>query len=235
MHSVGVIPARYGSKRLPGKPLALIDNKPMIQHVWESANQAETLDDLIVATDDDRIIQAVVKFGGKAVMTPSDLQSGSDRIGEVVRNMNVDVVVNIQGDEPFIDFSIIDDIVRSFEDPNVVMATPVRKSDENDDLSNPNIVMVDMDENWNALNFSRDQISVEWIHIGVYGYTHEFLMKYIALEQTPREISESLEQLRVIEHGYKIKLIESSYHAFPIDTEADLKRANNLMMEKAEG
>jgi len=235
MHSVGVIPARYGSKRLPGKPLTLIDNKPMIQHVWESANQAETLDDLVVATDDDRIIQAVVKFGGKAVMTPSDLQSGSDRIGEVVRNMNVDVVVNIQGDEPFIDFSIIDDIVRSFEDPSVVMATPVRKSDENDDLSNPNIVKVDMDENWNALNFSRDQISVEWIHIGVYGYTHEFLMKYIALEQTPREISESLEQLRVIEHGYKIKLIESSYHAFPIDTEADLKRANNLMMEKAEG
>lgn len=235
MHSVGVIPARYGSKRFPGKPLALIDNKPMIQHVWESVTKAETLDELIVATDDERIIQAVKEFGGKAIMTPSEIQSGSDRIGAVVENMSVDIVVNIQGDEPFIDSSIIDDIVRSFEDPNVVMATPVRKSDEDDDLSNPNIVKVDMDENWNALNFSRSQISDEWIHIGVYGYTHEFLMKYIALEQTPREISESLEQLRAIEHGYKIKLIESSYHAFPIDTEADLKRANNLLMEKVEG
>ena len=235
MHSVGVIPARYGSKRLSGKPLALIGNKPMIQHVWESANQAQTLDELIVATDDERIIQAVRDFGGKAVMTPSDSESGSDRVGAAVRNMNVDVVVNIQGDEPFIESSIIDDIVRSFEEPNVVMSTPVRKSDKDDDLSNPNIVKVVMDENWNALNFSRSQISDEWIHIGIYGYTHEFLMKYIALERTPREISESLEQLRVIEHGYKINLVETNYHAFPIDTEADLERANNLMMERAEG
>ena len=235
MHSVGVIPARYGSKRLPGKPLALIGNKPMIQHVWESAYRARSLDDLIVATDDDKIFQAVVKFGGKAVMTASELESGSDRIGAVVKDMKVDLVVNIQGDEPFIEASLIDDIVRSFDDPNVYMSTPVRKSNEDDDLSDPNIVKVEMDENWNALNFTRNQNSAEWIHIGVYGYTHEFLMQYIAFEQTPREISESLEQLRVIEHGYKIKLVETNYHAFPIDTESDLKRANDLMLDKTEG
>ena len=235
MHSVGVIPARYGSKRLPGKPLALISDKPMIQHVWENASRSEMLSELIVATDDDRIFKAVNKFGGKAVMTSSELKSGSDRIGQVVKDMSVDVVLNIQGDEPFIESSIIDDIVRSFNEPNVVAVTPVRRSDGDDDLSDPNIVKVELDENWNALNFSRSQISEKWIHIGVYGYTHEFLMKYIGLEQTPREISESLEQLRIIEHGYNIKVIETSYHAFPIDTEADLKRANNLIMERMEG
>ena len=235
MHSVGIIPARYGSKRLPGKPLALIGNKPMIQHVWEGAIQAKSLDELIVATDDDRIFQTVREFGGKAVMTSLKFESGSDRIGAVVKDMNVDLVVNIQGDEPFIESSIIDDIVKSFDEPKVAMSTPVRKSDEDDDLSNPNLVKVEMDDNWNALNFSRNQNLGEWIHIGVYGYTHEFLMQYIALEQTPREISESLEQLRVIEHGYKIKLVETNYHAFPIDTEADLKRANNLILDKIEG
>jgi len=247
MHSVGVIPARYGSKRLPGKPLALIGDKPMIQHVWDSANQAETLDELIVATDDDRIFQVVNEFGGKAVKTSSEFRSGSDRIGAVVGDMKVDVVVNIQGDEPFIEPSIIDDLVRTFEEPNVVMSTPVRRSDEEDDLSNPNIVKVEIDDNWDALNFSRSPISGsvnssfphEWIHIGVYGYTHEFLMKYVSLEQTPREISENLEQLRAIENGYKIRLIETSYHAFPIDTEVDLERANKLMnklaMERTEG
>lgn len=235
MHSIGVIPARYGSKRFPGKPLALIGNKPMIQHVWESANQARSLDELIVATDDDRIFQTVREFGGQAVMTTSELETGSDRIGAVVKDMTVDLVVNIQGDEPFIESSVIDGIVKSFDDPNVIMSTPVRKSDESDDLSDPNIVKVEMDENWNALNFSRSQNSAEWIHVGVYGYTHEFLMRYIALEQTPREISESLEQLRVIEHGYKIKLIETNYHAFPIDTETDLKRANNLILDRMQG
>ncbi|MCH8304585.1 MAG: 3-deoxy-manno-octulosonate cytidylyltransferase [Candidatus Marinimicrobia bacterium] len=237
MRSIGVIPARFASKRLPGKPLLLIDNKPMIQHVWERASQCSNLDELIVATDDGRIYDKVTEFGGKAVLTSSELKSGSDRAAEAVKEMTADVVINIQGDEPFIEPALIDNLVEMFADGDRVMATAVRLSDENDDLQDPNIVKVTRDENWNALSFSREMIASgadssvpeQLIHIGIYGYSSDFLMKFRELEQTPLELTERLEQMRAIEHGFKIKLLQTTYHSFSVDTEEDLIKANDLV------
>ena len=237
MRSIGVIPARFASKRLPGKPLLLIDNKPMIQHVWERASQCSNLDELIVATDDGRIYDKVTEFGGKAVLTSSELKSGSDRAAEAVKEMTADVVINIQGDEPFIEPALIDNLVETFADGDSVMATAVRISDENDDLQDPNIVKVTRDENWNALSFSREMIASgadssvpeQLIHIGIYGYSSDFLMKFRELEQTPLELTERLEQMRAIEHGFKIKLLQTTYHSFSVDTEEDLIKANDLV------
>ena len=237
MRSIGVIPARFASKRLPGKPLLLIDNKPMIQHVWERASQCSNLDELIVATDDGRIYDKVTEFGGKAVLTSSELKSGSDRAAEAVKEMTADVVINIQGDEPFIEPELIDNLVEMFADGDTVMATAVRLSDENDDLQDPNIVKVTRDENWNALSFSREMIASgadssvpeQLIHIGIYGYSSDFLMKFRELEQTPLELTERLEQMRAIEHGFKIKLLQTTYHSFSVDTEEDLIKANDLV------
>lgn len=237
MRSIGVIPARFASKRLPGKPLLLIDNKPMIQHVWERASQCSNLDELIVATDDGRIYDKVTEFGGKAVLTSSELKSGSDRAAEAVKEMTADVVINIQGDEPFIEPALIDNLVEMFADGDTVMATAVRLSDENDDLQDPNIVKITRDENWNALSFSREMIASgadssvpeQLIHIGIYGYSSDFLMKFRELEQTPLELTERLEQMRAIEHGFKIKLLQTTYHSFSVDTEEDLIKANDLV------
>ena len=237
MRSIGVIPARFASKRLPGKPLLLIDNKPMIQHVWERASQCSNLDELIVATDDGRIYDKVTEFGGKAVLTSPDIKSGSDRAAEAVKEMTADVVINIQGDEPFIEPALIDNLVEMFADGDTVMATAVRLSDENDDLQDPNIVKVTRDENWNALSFSREMIASgadssvpeQLIHIGIYGYSSDFLMKFRELEQTPLELTERLEQMRAIEHGFKIKLLQTTYHSFSVDTEEDLIKANDLV------
>ena len=237
MRSIGVIPARFASKRLPGKPLLLIDNKPMIQHVWERASQCSKLDELIVATDDDRIYDKVTEFGGHAVLTSSELKSGSDRAAEAVKEMTADIVINIQGDEPFIEPELIDNLVEMFTDGDTVMATAVRLSDENDDLQDPNIVKVTRDENWNAISFSREMIASgadssvpeQLVHIGIYGYSSDFLMKFRELEQTPLELTERLEQMRAIEHGFKIKLLQTTYHSFSVDTEEDLIKANDLV------
>ena len=237
MRSIGVIPARFASKRLPGKPLLLIDNKPMIQHVWERASQCSNLDELIVATDDGRIYDKVTEFGGHAVLTSSELKSGSDRAAEAVKEMTADIVINIQGDEPFIEPALIDNLVEMFTDGDTVMATAVRLSDENDDLQDPNIVKITRDENWNALSFSREMIASgadssvpeQLIHIGIYGYSSDFLMKFRELEQTPLELTERLEQMRAIEHGFKIKLLQTTYHSFSVDTEEDLIKANDLV------
>ncbi len=234
MRSIGVIPARFASTRLPGKSLLLIDKKPMIQHVWESAKLSSNLDDLVVATDDVRILEKVTEFGGKAVLTSPDLKSGSDRAAEAVKGMGADVVINIQGDEPFIDPLLIDKLVDMFKDSGVVMATAVRLSDENDVISDTNIVKVKRDENWNAVAFSRelitsvaDSLQHEYlIHIGIYGYSSDFLTQFTSLKQTPLELTENLEQMRAIEHGFKIKLLQTTYHSLSVDIESDLAKAN---------
>ena len=234
MRSIGVIPARFDSKRLPGKPLALIDNKPLIQHVWQRAKMATLLDDVIVATDDERIFNIVEEFGGNCMMTSSDIKSGSDRVAEIAKDSQADILLNIQGDEPFIEPALIDDVIGAFDIQGTEMVTAIRRADAEDDIQNPNLVKVVFDKDWNALNFSRSPIANDqenssadhWIHLGIYGYTRDFLLKFSAMNQTPLEISESLEQLRVIENGYKIKLIETTYKSFPIDTESDLRRAN---------
>jgi len=238
MESIGVIPARFESKRLPGKPLLEICGKPMIQHVYEEARKARLLEDVIVATDDTRIVKAVQSFGGHVVLTSKDHKSGSDRIAEVVSNMTCRVIVNIQGDEPMIRHQMLDDLVQPFlEDKGVVMATLCHRIHDNSEINNPNVVKVVVGNDGNALYFSRSPIP--WAdgahccykHIGVYAYTKDFLLIWTNLTQSPLEKAERLEQLRVLENGYRIKVIETEFDTVSVDTEEDLKKMREILCQ----
>ncbi len=238
MKIAGVIPARYNSTRLPGKPLADLGGKPVIQYVYESAVKA--LDDVYVATDDDRIVDVVTSFGGRAVMTDPEHSCGSNRIAEVAKALDVDVVVNIQGDEPFIDPEMIRDVVQPMRvEPDIQMTTLCRKILIEDDLKNPSIVKVVINNRGNALYFSRSLIPYpryggfcDWYeHIGLYAYRKAFLLDYVEWPASVLEQTESLEQLRVLENGYDIRMVESNigYGAPCIDTPEDLVRAREYL------
>lgn len=246
MKVVGVIPARYASTRLPGKPLQDILGKPMIQHVYENAARSKTLERLIVATDDKRIISAVQSFGGTAVLTSRDHTTGTDRVAEVVRGMDVEIVVNIQGDEPFVHPGMIDEVVAPLlEDPALPMCTSMHEISESSDLANPNVVKVVVDLSGHALYFSRSLIPYPrkaegrraFEHIGMYAYRKDFLLKYAGLAQTPLETLESLEQLRVLEHGYRLRVVETrqDYVPLSVDTPEDLERARVLARTRLAG
>ncbi len=245
MRSVGVIPARYSSTRFPGKPLALINNKPMIQWVYERALQAHTLDDVIVATDDQRISDAVESFGGKVVMTSTEHQSGSDRIAEVAANLDADIIVNIQGDEPLIEPSVIDDAVKPLaENPSLEMGTLACKLPGDVDPTDPNVVKVIFDKSGLALYFSRSPIpyyrnaeqseQIFWQHIGLYVYRKEFLLKFTSWAPTVLEQAESLEQLRALEHGSNIHVETTDFHSTAVDTEADLRTIRQTLEAASE-
>ena len=239
MKIIGIIPARYKSTRLEGKPLADIDGKPMIQHVYERASKSKKLDDLLVATDDQRIIDAVNKFGGKAVLTSEKHPSGSDRVAEVAKKLDADIVVNVQGDEPFINPEMIDEVVEPFENKSLLMATLMHEVLDESDFENPNVVKVVVDREGFALYFSRSLIPYPrnridfhvYEHIGLYSYRKDFLLKLTKLPPTPLERIESLEQLRALENGYKIKVIltRKEYIPLSIDTEEDLKKAREYI------
>lgn len=233
-----VIPARYGSTRLPGKPLALIQGKPVIQRVYERASLARIPDQVLVATDDQRIADVVTAFGGKAVMTSADHPSGTDRLAEVALNYeDVDVIVNVQGDEPMIPPQVIDDLAHAFEEnPDLEMAT-MKTEMQPEDYQNPNAVKVVTDQNGYALYFSRSLIPYPrneepdvkvWKHIGIYAYKRDFLLKFAALLPTPLEKVEGLEQLRALENGVKIKVLATDFQGVGIDTRGDLERANEI-------
>jgi 3-deoxy-manno-octulosonate cytidylyltransferase (CMP-KDO synthetase) len=239
MKIIGIIPARYASTRLPGKPLKDICGKPMIQHVYERASQAKLLDKVVVATDDQRIADVVKAFGGLAYMTRKDHPTGSDRIAEVAIGFECDIVVNIQGDEPLIMPEIIDEIAQVLvEDSTQVMATGCYKIDE-ELARNPNVVKVVFDKNFNAMLFSRSIIPyprnsekfAAYEHIGIYAYTKEFLLKYITLPDTPLSQTESLEQLKVMENGYSIRVVPTKfpYNALSVDTQEDLDEVIRIM------
>jgi len=242
MKTIGIIPARYGSSRLPGKPLKDILGKPMIQHVYERASKARRIDELIVATDDQRIVDAVEAFGGKAMLTSRDHPTGSDRIAEVARRYECDNVVNIQGDEPLIMPEIIDEITDALiSDPSLVMATGCYQISE-ELYHNPNVVKVVFDKDNFAMMFSRslipyprkaDHLAV-YEHIGIYAYTRDFLMKYITLPQTPLSTAESLEQHKVMENGYRIKVVPTKfgYNALSVDTQEDLDEVIRILRER---
>lgn len=243
MKTIGIIPARYGSTRLEGKPLKDICGKPMIQHVYEQACKAKLIDKVIVATDDERIYKAVEGFGGEAAMTSKDHQTGSDRVSEVARNTDCDIVVNIQGDEPLILPEIIDEIVSALlEDKNAVMATGAYRIAKESMFHDPNTVKVVTDRQGNALYFSRSLIPYprksEYLevyeHIGIYAYRKEFLLTYVDLENTPLAQTESLEQLKVLEHGYKIKVVKTryDYNALSVDTQEDLEEVRRIMQTR---
>jgi len=242
---VGIIPARYASQRLPAKPLAEIQGKPMIQHVYERARETKLLTDVIVATDDARIEAAVKQFGGKAAMTPADIQSGSDRIAFVARTIDADIVVNVQGDEPLIDPKLIDETVQVLiDDEKAVVSTAVKRITSLDDLLTPNIVKVVLDKNNYALYFTRSLVPfvressevTDWLkhavfykHFGLYVYRSAFLQEYSLLKPTPLEMAEKLEQLRILEHGYRIKAAVTSYDSIPVDTAEDLDRVKKKL------
>ncbi|MCF6331951.1 MAG: 3-deoxy-manno-octulosonate cytidylyltransferase [Draconibacterium sp.] len=244
MKFIGIIPARFESTRFPGKPLALLDNKPMIQ--WVVENASEALEHVWVATDDDRIFDAVRSFGGKAVKTLSTHQSGTDRCAEAARilsrKIDFDVVVNIQGDEPFIQAEQIERLKECFEkDPDI--ATLVKKIETTEELFNPNRPKVVLDNQQNALYFSRSPIPFVrgeeeknwlsknnfWAHIGMYAYKADILQKITNLNSGKLELTESLEQLRWLENGFQINTAETTHQSIGIDTPEDLGNALQLL------
>ncbi len=240
---VGVIPARYASSRFPGKALAELAGKPMVQHVVERAARAALLDEVLVATDDDRILDAVRRFGGEARMTSPTHPSGTDRIAEVVRGMACDLVVNIQGDEPLIDPDVIDRAVAPLAaDPSIGMGTLARPMGVAE-AADPSKVKVVLDRDGFALYFSRSRIPYirddtpppserpYLLHMGLYVYRRETLLRLAALPPTPLEERERLEQLRALEHGVRIRVTITEHRSFGVDTPADLERVRGMMKE----
>ena len=234
-----VIPARYASTRLPGKPLALIAGKPMIQHVYMKACEAKLPDDVIVATDNEKVFETVHGFGGRAIMTSPDHPSGTDRLAEVALNFpDVDVIVNVQGDEPMIPPEIIDRLAKAFEAESDLKMATMKVLMREEDYNNPAAVKVVTDNNGYALYFSRSLMPYPrnktehykvYKHVGIYAYRRDFLLQYAAVAPTELEKTESLEQLRVLENGYKIKVLESDFQGIGVDTPEDLAAVNELL------
>jgi 3-deoxy-manno-octulosonate cytidylyltransferase (CMP-KDO synthetase) len=245
MRVIGVIPARYKSSRLEGKPLADILGKPMIQHVYERARLARNLDDVMVATDHEGIRRAVVEFGGKAVMTSAERRSGTDRVAEAIASDRADVVVNIQGDEPMLDPLMLEEVVAPFRrGTSVGLVTLKKEVFRDDDFADPGVVKVVTDPNGMALYFSRSLIPYPrnrtrhfrvFEHLGVYAYTRECLLNLAALPVSPLEEVESLEQLRALENGIPILVVEtkSSTQSISVDTQADLERVREALRGQA--
>lgn len=243
MNVIGVIPARYCSSRFQGKVLADIMGKPMIQHVWERARQAIVLDDVIIACDDERIAAVAREFGAKVVLTAKGHISGTDRIIEVINPLDVKIIMNIQGDEPLINPVEIDALARALlDDNNVSMATVMKKIDNPAEINDPHVVKVVVDKDNFALYFSRAVIPyypkesevkepVYYKHIGLYGYTKDFLFTYKNLPVSRLEKTERLEQLRVLEAGYRIKVIETKYDSIGVDTPDDLEKVKQYLAE----
>ncbi len=243
MKITAVIPARYGSSRLEGKPLKDICGKPMIQHVYERVMKAELVQDAIVATDDERIVAAVEAFGGQAKMTSKDHKSGTDRVAEVMRSETADIVANVQGDEPLIDPRMIDEAIQPLVDDMELLAatlcTPILNEE---DYHNPNVVKTVKDLQNNALFFSRSLIPYPrnkegfqpFEHIGIYVLRYDFLMRFVGLAQTPMEKVESLEQLRILENGYKLRVTTTRYpyNALSVDTQEDLDAVRAILQNQ---
>jgi 3-deoxy-manno-octulosonate cytidylyltransferase (CMP-KDO synthetase) len=234
---LGVIPARFASTRFPGKALAPLAGKPLLQHVFERASLARYLHRLVIATDDDRIERAARSFGASVRRTRADHPSGTDRCAEAASVENADVIVNIQGDEPLIDPGAIDAAVLALlDDPNTAMATLKKRIFDRNELENPNVVKVVTALDGGAIYFSRHPIPfprdgepVECFkHIGLYVYRRELLMAYPDLPVGPLEKAEKLEQLRALENGFRIRVAETDYESIGVDTPSDLDRVNAL-------
>lgn len=251
MKRVGIIPARWQATRLPGKPLAAIAGKPMIQHVYERASRASGLARVLVATDDERIMAAVHAFGGEAMLTSAEHRSGTDRLAEAAERLEADVVVNIQGDEPLIEPTAIDALVAPFDaEPGLAMTTLAAPIMRAADVADPGVVKVVVDRRGYALYFSRcpipylrdedttrftgagmrDGERTPWLkHIGLYAYRADFLQRFARLEPAPLEQAEALEQLRALENGERIFVVLTEHDAISVDTPEDLARVRAMM------
>ena len=240
MRAIGVIPARYGSTRFPGKPLANILGKPMIQHVWERASRAKTLEKVIIATDDERILKKAKEFGAEAVLTSPSLSSGTERVAEAAKDLEVDIVANVQGDEPLIEPQAIDEAIKSLiNNPKIPMATLAYRMIKKKEIEDPNVVKVVFDKDNFALYFSRSPIpfskeyrSPFYKHLGLYIYRKEFLLKLAKMDPSSLEKIEGLEQLRVLENDYRIKVVETEYDSVGVDTPEDLERVKALLQKQ---
>ncbi len=242
---VAIIPARYASTRFEGKVVADLAGKPLVQRTYERALRARLLDDVVIAVDDPRVAAALAPHGAHVVMTRADHPSGTDRIAEVAETLEADIVVNLQGDEPLIDPETINRAVQALIDhPEIPMATVRYKMDDPRDAFDPNVVKVVCDSDGRALYFSRSPIPhvrgvtnaselppCYWQHIGIYVYRRDFLMLYAHMEPSPLEELEKLEQLRVLEHGYPIAVVETKYKSIGVDTPEDLERVRKLWTE----
>ncbi len=247
MRFIAIIPARYASSRFPGKPLALLCGKPVIQRVYEQVSQV--LDDVYVATDDSRIYDAVVAFGGRAIMTSSSHQSGTDRIAEAVDKIggDYDVVINVQGDEPFIQPVQIQTLCQCFDDAATEIATLGKRFTDMESVESANSPKIVVDRRGFALYFSRSVIPyvrgqerATWLshypyfkHLGIYAYRRKVLSEVTRLEQSPLEKAESLEQLRWLENGYRIKVAETAFETVGIDTPDDLRKAEAFLQSRS--
>ena len=235
---LGVIPARFASTRFPGKVLASIAHRPMLQHVYERAAQARYLSSILIATDDERICEVARNFGARVRMTRSDHPSGTDRVAEAASVESCDIVVNIQGDEPLIDPAAIDAAVLPLvHDDAIRMSTLSKRIENPDEIADPNVVKVVTDRQGDAIYFSRCPIpfhrdssaSAYYKHIGLYVYRRDFLLRYPSLPAGPLEQAERLEQLRALENGYPIRVVETEYESLGVDTPRDLERVTRLL------
>ncbi len=241
MRAVGVIPARWASTRFEGKVIAPIHGRPMIQHVWQRCKHSRFLEDIIIACDDERVLKTAQEFGAKAVMTSLSHASGTDRIAEAVRDINAEIIVNIQADEPLIHHNVIDDLVCAIRDDETVsMATVVKVMDTMAEVNNPNIVKAVIDRKGYALYFSRsvipynrekkglDQIRY-YKHLGIYAYRKDFLMAFSKMPRSRLEETEQLEQLRALEAGVRIKTVVTDKETIGVDTPEDLAKVEAIL------
>jgi 3-deoxy-manno-octulosonate cytidylyltransferase (CMP-KDO synthetase) len=245
VRAVGVIPARFAATRFPGKPLAPIAGKPLVQRVWEGARSAKRLERVLVATDDARIAEACRSFGAEAVLTSHAHPTGTDRIAEAAAGLDADVIVNVQGDEPLIEGHVIDAALAALdEDPGAALSTVAHPADD-EDLDDPNRVKLVLDRRGRALYFSRSRIpypreaapsgalGLRWLqHVGLYAYRRPFLLQFVRLPQTPLERCEALEQLRALEHGHAIRVaVVEGWRSVPVDVPADVARVERALRE----
>lgn len=242
---IAIIPARYGSSRLPGKPLAPIAGRPMIQHVYERVRQAQSLTRALVATDDERIKAAVEGFGGEAVLTRSDHRTGTDRVAEVAAHIPADIYLNVQGDEPLLDPGTIDALVSAMTgDDQVQIATPCSAIRLPNDIMDPHVTKVVCDFDGNGLYFSHspipwvrdrngDVVVKHWKHIGLYAFRRDALLEFPTLPPGELERAEQLEQLRWLENGFRIRVVETEYDAVSVDVPEDIPRVERLLRSTA--
>lgn len=241
MTVLGVIPARYGSTRLRAKPLVMIAGKSLVQRVWERAKKVRSLTKVVVATDDKRIVDTVDKFAGKAIITSKKCSSGSERCAEVARKISAEIIINIQGDEPLIEPQIIEKLVQTIKnDKSVMMATLATPLKSKTEFVNPNIVKVVVDKNFNALYFSRAMIPYPrnnpesvpkkvYKHLGLYAFRRSLLLNWNKMKKSVLEETECLEQLRVLENGYKIKVAIVNSDTCSVDTADDVKKVEKIL------
>ncbi len=236
--AIGIIPARFGSTRFPGKPLALIAGKPMLRHVYENAVKSKSLDRVVIATDDDRIASCIREFEGEYIMTDSAIETGTERAAVVARDLDVDIVVNIQGDEPLVPPELLDDLVNTLSGkPDIPVCTPITRFENEIDVHDPNQVKVVLDKNDRALYFSRslvpfnrDTIEISgikrkttyWKHVGIYCFRKDFLMEYVKWPTGELEKTEKLEQLRILENGYPVLTVKTDYSPLCVDIPDDI-------------